>query len=315
MEEEGYNSLDYLFLRAVSGWRFLKVKEPEVPVEERGKVEILTVHAMKGLERDRVFIVDLADFFSTRSPSYPLLWVEVLGGSVAGVNVQLRKGRKEVYRRVAEESVAERNRLLYVAFTRAKRGLHVFSHTNKRARKDEKDFISHVLKSFSAAGESSYDDFSVVHREESLEPLSLPPFVFSSEERRGRSFARHRAERVGLAFHEVLRAPRSAYYRRAYPELVSLAGEIREFLREKYGEGVFEMWLCSPKTGEFYRVDLYYPQHNLVVEFKYAEEVRKEHEEQVKRYLRLLREVVGDFPRALLILGGKGGFEVLEPLV
>ena len=86
---------------------FLGLVQSSLPEEHRSRVTISTTHKYKGLEKDDVIIIDAV------RRSYPLLHPDWVFSRILGVTI--------------EQLVAEEQRLFYVAVTRAKSSVILFS--------------------------------------------------------------------------------------------------------------------------------------------------------------------------------------------
>jgi DNA helicase-2/ATP-dependent DNA helicase PcrA len=132
--------LDWLRLQIATN---VSEDEPVDAEELEGKTTSLTVHKSKGLEFDQVLVPNTWSPFDSsavvkpsdrdRSPNFWAaatdLEVDVAGGSLTNV----RAADQHLWREELTETVKEETRLLYVALTRARRDLVVFTtRTAKR---------------------------------------------------------------------------------------------------------------------------------------------------------------------------------------
>ena len=121
----------------------------EVPERAReGAVQVLTVHTSKGLEWDRVFVplLSVGSFPSTQGREK---WTSTSAGfpnplrGDADVLPRLsgwsNKELDELAARYRADSADEEVRLAYVAFTRARRALHVSGHAWGRSQKNPRE--------------------------------------------------------------------------------------------------------------------------------------------------------------------------------
>lgn len=119
-------------------------------------VQVLTTHSAKGLEWDVVFLPSVCDtvFPSDRSrPRWVTAGDEIpvaLRGDVAGLadlEVWSRTGLDEYKAATGQEALMEERRLAYVAFTRARRALHVSAHRwgrNQKTQRKVSPFLTSV---------------------------------------------------------------------------------------------------------------------------------------------------------------------------
>ena len=101
----------------------------QAPLQAVGAVQVLTIHAAKGLEFEHVFLVDLNA--ANRPPGGKL---RVQEGDDGSWSVALVKESSDWEVRDGGRSSAEERRCLYVAMTRAKRGLTLSGATRFNAR-------------------------------------------------------------------------------------------------------------------------------------------------------------------------------------
>jgi ATP-dependent helicase/nuclease subunit A len=121
--------------------------EKSAPVAESDDaVQILTVHTSKGLEFPVVFLAGAG--FRDRQPTESLFFHPDVGVGIRWLHPRTGKGvadRRgcEIKARLKIEADEERNRLMYVALTRAEQRLYV-SWGNKRKEGWRKEFEGHV---------------------------------------------------------------------------------------------------------------------------------------------------------------------------
>jgi len=101
--------------------------------ENENVVRLITVHASKGLEFPVVFVVGLGRTFNTRSLKGKVLLHSRLGMGMPIIDVENNVRypsliQYAVKRRLAQESLAEELRILYVALTRAKERLILYGN-------------------------------------------------------------------------------------------------------------------------------------------------------------------------------------------
>lgn len=99
--------------------------------ENEDVVRLITVHASKGLEFPIVFVVGLGRTFNTRSLNGKVLLHSKLGMGMPIIDVEKNVRypsiiQYAVKQRLAQESLAEELRILYVALTRAKERLFLY---------------------------------------------------------------------------------------------------------------------------------------------------------------------------------------------
>lgn len=127
-------------LSAQSGWEAEGEAEREAAVPEPalgGAVQVLTVHAAKGLQFDTVVLCDVD---GTTPPDYPALRFEAGTGLAIKVRNEAGEWEKgedydELTRRNAERELAEMKRLLYVAVTRPKHELYILLDAGTERRR------------------------------------------------------------------------------------------------------------------------------------------------------------------------------------
>jgi DNA helicase-2/ATP-dependent DNA helicase PcrA len=124
------------FAELVEAQKSLAAQEGEAVVadEASGAVRIMTVHQSKGLEFDHVFVCDLGGRGSLAHPTAlfvrdqtrPLSGSVAIQGVTADGSATIVGERLEALRVQSKlDDAAEQSRLLYVAMTRAKLGLHM----------------------------------------------------------------------------------------------------------------------------------------------------------------------------------------------
>ncbi|AFM41564.1 recombination helicase AddA [Desulfosporosinus acidiphilus SJ4] len=101
--------------------------------ENENVVRLITVHASKGLEFPVVFVVGLGRSFNSRSLNGKLLLHSELGLGMPIIDVENNVRypsliQYAVQQRLAQESLAEELRILYVALTRAKERLFLYGN-------------------------------------------------------------------------------------------------------------------------------------------------------------------------------------------
>ncbi len=112
-----------------------RTQEPAPPTET-GVLNVMTIHASKGLEFDRVLLIDFGD--PPRAQPAPLLyWDRDLGAFLAGRDESLERRENDsteqtFEQRERQESLHECRRLFYVALTRAKQQLILILPPRKR---------------------------------------------------------------------------------------------------------------------------------------------------------------------------------------
>lgn len=129
-----------------------------LPINEPGKVKIMTVHAAKGLQFDYVFLVGLTNqTFPSRRQFEPIPWLDQ---------------SKE-----AEDHLREERRLFFVAMTRARHNLY-FSwsedHGSSRMRKPSCFLLEMGLVEIAEAKETKAIDSKI--KKNSLPSYSLPTY-------------------------------------------------------------------------------------------------------------------------------------------
>ncbi len=118
--------------------RMQKLYAP-TPAQEKGSVEVLTMHKAKGLEWDIVLLPGLHNKPRNDDPKL-LAWAEDIQPTPEGALesrfflAPIRHASEEkepigayIHQRIAKREKEERKRLLYVACTRARRELHLFA--------------------------------------------------------------------------------------------------------------------------------------------------------------------------------------------
>lgn len=115
------------FLEYIETLREVGAREGEAPAEPEGAVRLMTVHRAKGLEFDFVVIADAAR--DPRGGYQPTILVEEVGLAVQPDRLEKIPLMYRLARWMDKErSEAEKDRLLYVAATRAKEKLIVSGH-------------------------------------------------------------------------------------------------------------------------------------------------------------------------------------------
>ncbi|MCL2599147.1 MAG: UvrD-helicase domain-containing protein, partial [Firmicutes bacterium] len=130
----------------LSKYLFFTKRNPK-SIKESGTddtVQIITVHASKGLEYDYLMVADLAKKFNVQDQKQSVL---LHGGNLALQYFDLDKGAKStnaVYeytkQKMQESLLSEEMRLLYVALTRAKKQLALFCRIPKEDYQPPEDF-------------------------------------------------------------------------------------------------------------------------------------------------------------------------------
>ncbi len=109
------------------------------PPVANGEVKIMTIHASKGLEFDRVFLPQLYAPVRSRESSFlfdpgaGLAFKEETAGSIKGIKINLSDPPlyTELKEKEKKEIQEESKRLLYVAMTRTRRELYLFTREQK----------------------------------------------------------------------------------------------------------------------------------------------------------------------------------------
>ncbi len=107
--------------------------------ENENVVRLITVHASKGLEFPVVFVVGLGRTFNTQSLKGKVLLHSKLGMGMPIIDVENNVRypsliQYAVKQRLAQESLAEELRILYVALTRAKERLFLYGNIDNYAK-------------------------------------------------------------------------------------------------------------------------------------------------------------------------------------
>ena len=141
----------------------------ETLTSESDKVQILTIHASKGLEFPVVMMSDLDQKFN-----FPFMQRIVVADEV-GIGLSLKGDTKNVIReavlkRCGEQLIDEEKRIFYVACTRAK--THLFLSARQRKRPTEHSFLGFLQSVF------DFDDGKMASRESNLVyPFYTSPLV------------------------------------------------------------------------------------------------------------------------------------------
>ena len=122
-KHELVEKLEELSKRAASGRFKFFGNENEKSYDERGKIMLMTYHKSKGDEFDYVFIPQLTeDVLPMRAENVKVKAQERFMESIKALNPEYtKKNEQELKKNILEENM----RLLYVAITRAKRGLYI----------------------------------------------------------------------------------------------------------------------------------------------------------------------------------------------
>lgn len=120
-----YGFLDYV----TRLWEGKKIRSGGFGGSENG-VQVMTMHASKGLEFPVVFVVGCGRAFSTRDVKPPLLYHRQVGFASSIYHSEQGASSKNLIRRAVEYAMEDENaegeiRLLYVALTRARERLYV----------------------------------------------------------------------------------------------------------------------------------------------------------------------------------------------
>ncbi|RDB31146.1 Exodeoxyribonuclease V beta chain [Candidatus Similichlamydia laticola] len=150
--------LDWL-LRLMSGQHVLGEILPQNYLAPA--VQLLTIHASKGLEFDCVFALGLADRSSSRT-SLDARWVQLEEGDISTVlGASLPSKELESY---LDECDAEKLRLLYVALTRAKEHLFVPLPSAKKMKTSPKRGSAAPIELFAASFSASGRDYKALYQ-------------------------------------------------------------------------------------------------------------------------------------------------------
>lgn len=131
-----------------------KVKvEDGSPVDSSRSVQIMTIHASKGLEFPVVILPDLQRNFNMRDASEAVVFHEKLGVGPTAYDVEGRTmidtlAKTVIAGEIRRDSLGEELRILYTAMTRAKEKLILFGSVNKFDKK-----IDAIMAAAEAAGE------------------------------------------------------------------------------------------------------------------------------------------------------------------
>ncbi len=106
---------------------FAKEDEDE---DLKGFVQIMTIHKAKGAEFDYVYLPEFTDFNYTLNFSQSASRIQKRKKSLLSKLDKLLYGKEPVVSQIAKEEIEETLRLIYVAITRAKKGLK-FSYSKK----------------------------------------------------------------------------------------------------------------------------------------------------------------------------------------
>ena len=115
------------FLEYLTALREVGAREGEAPAGEGGALQLMTIHKAKGLEFDLVVLADASR--STPRRSEPVYLMEEIGVAAAMDRVDAIPIAYRLAKALdADQSLAEEDRLLYVAATRASERLIVSGH-------------------------------------------------------------------------------------------------------------------------------------------------------------------------------------------
>lgn len=131
--------------------------EASMPENDRGRVQIMSIHKSKGLEYPIVILAGLGKKFNFKDSISKMVLHAEAGIGIDAVNLQTRKKMASAYKkylssRLNLETLAEEQRILYVAMTRAKEKL-IMTGTDGFKKTDEK------LEDWRRKGESADEVF------------------------------------------------------------------------------------------------------------------------------------------------------------
>jgi ATP-dependent helicase/nuclease subunit A len=145
------NVRDFLdYLKALDD---VGAREGEAATEAEGAVSLMTIHASKGLEFK---VVVLADASNDGSNSIDPVLLPSIGAAVKSEPTSLEFYLAKTIEKLEDET--ERNRLLYVALTRAEEKLIICGHANQREKLKSMGWLGDVLGALGANTEKFPQD-------------------------------------------------------------------------------------------------------------------------------------------------------------
>ena len=150
-QKNGHNIISYLYY-----WEEKKEKTSILPSDATDAVKIITIHKAKGLEYP-IVIIPFANWSLFPKPN-SIFWVksEIIKTENQAIPLSYVKNLensdfKTAYLKEKELSIIDNINLLYVAFTRAEKELHIFCKQKKSTPDEAKSINDIIFKTLNAA--------------------------------------------------------------------------------------------------------------------------------------------------------------------